>query len=404
MKKYNIINSCFFFLATLLLVGGCTKESDYYDLFTQGGEITYTGKIDSVEIRSGKNRVSVHGLLNSDPKVRQLRVYWDLRRDSIVVPIVRTAGVDTVSVLIEDLEENIYNFELLTFDGVGNRSVSQFVTAEVYGERYANSIFNRPLIDNVLVGNNLTVNFASMDLSSGVIGSELLYTSVSGEQKTVYVPIQDASVQITDFMLGSSYELRTAYLPERNAIDTFYTGYLSVKPVGVPALGNAASPFMAAENAGRWGILAEPWITNEPIKNHGGFGGWDGGCCDRPANTFNVESGWGSPEIVNGKIYQTVTADAGTYLLKVNVYETNFSSGDDQAIAYLAIATGNGLPDVEEIPTSPAVLGSKRITGAGVNIVEFTVAEDGTEISIGEVTTQLGNYYCVITSFELAIK
>lgn len=404
MKKYNIYKPFFFLLVALFLGIGCTKNSDYYDLFTQGGEITYTGKIDSVEIWPGKNRVQVRGLLNSDPKVKQLRVYWDLRRDSVVVPITRTAGVDTVSVIIDNLDENIYNFELLTFDGNGNRSITQFVTAEVYGERYANSIFNRPLIDNVLVGSSLTVNLASMDLSSGVIGSELVYTSTTDEQKTVFVPIQSASAQIPDFKLGSSYDFRTAYLPESTAIDTFYTAYVTVKPVGVPALGNASLPFMASENAGRWGTLAEPWITNEAIKNHGGFGGWDAGCCSRPGNTFNVESGWGSPEVVNGKIYQTVTADAGTYLLKVEVYETNFSSGDDQAMAYLTIATGNGLPDVEEIPTAQNVLGSKRITGSGVNIVEFTVAEDGTEISIGEVTTQLGNYYCVITSFELSIK
>lgn len=405
MKTHHITKSIFFLVTVLLLgVFACSDDSEYYKTFVEGGEITYTGKIDSLQIFPGKNRIKVQGLITSDPKVTELRIYWNLRQDSTVVPINRTSGVDTVSVVINDLEENIYNFEFLTFDSKGNQSISQFRTAEVYGNRYANSLLNRPILNYVLSGDMLTINFASMDLSTGVFGSELEYTSSSEVQKTTFISIENPDVVIPDFKFRSSFTYRTAFLPEEMAIDTFYTAFDTIKPLGAPVLGNASVPFLPANSAGRWGTLADPWKTNEAMKNHNGYGGWDAGCCERPDSTLNAESGWGSPEITNGKIYQTVIADPATYQLTVKVYETNFSAGDDQGIAYLVVATGDGLPDVEDISTSPNVLGSKRIISAGSNIIEFTVQDEGTELSIGEVTTQLGNYYCVITSFELVVK
>ena len=54
----------------LLLAGtymACTKSDDYKK-FTAKGEISYTGKLDSVKIMSGNNRVYIRGLFLSDPK------------------------------------------------------------------------------------------------------------------------------------------------------------------------------------------------------------------------------------------------------------------------------------------------------------------------------------------------
>ncbi|WP_373459075.1 DUF4998 domain-containing protein [Pedobacter sp. W3I1] len=54
-------------LAFMILLSGtylaCTKADDYKK-FTEKGEISYTGKLDSVKVMSGNNRVYIRGLFS----------------------------------------------------------------------------------------------------------------------------------------------------------------------------------------------------------------------------------------------------------------------------------------------------------------------------------------------------
>tara|TARA_R110002050_G_scaffold59259_2_gene132597 strand:+ start:45640 stop:46842 length:1203 start_codon:yes stop_codon:yes gene_type:complete len=378
----------------------CTDRDEYLK-YTEGGEILYTGKIDSLVILPGKNRVKIEGLIIADPKVSQLRVYWLNRSDSVVIPINRTSGIDTISAIIDGLEENIYNFEVRTFDSKGNGSIAEFSSAEVFGERYQSSLFNRPIVSNVLIENDLTINYAGMDLSSGVIGTEIEYTNTLAELIDVFVSIDSTKLAIADFENGSTFRYRTAFIPIEGAIDTFHTEYVNIRPIPTPVLKNAEIPFVAAEtDGGRWGTLSN-WNTNDAAKNHGGFGGWD----EWNGNIFNLESGWGAPGITNGKIYQTVIAEPGSYSLKVKLMNTNHQVADVGG-AYFVIAKGDGLPNVEEVTSSTDVLGYKRIleTSSVDYVVDFVI-EETTEISVGELTTQSdAGRFANILSFEIVVK
>lgn len=105
-------------------------------------------------------------------------------------------------------------------------------------------------------------------------------------------------------------------------------------------------------------MLAEPWITNDAVKIHNGYGGWD----EWNGNIFNVESGWGAPAITNGKIYQVVEeVQPSTFVLNVNILNTNHQPTDEGG-AYFIVVKGEGLPDVEELESSPEVLGYKEFS------------------------------------------
>lgn len=402
MKNFRNIIIAVFAISAVLGIYSCTDDDEYLK-FTEGGEISYTAAIDSLEIFPGQNRVKVQGLIIGDPKVTEVRVYWNSNKDSVSIPVNRTANIDTVSIIIDGLEENIYNFVVKTFDDEGNSSISVSQTAEVYGDRYIASLFNRPLVSNVLVDSKLIINFAEMDLSSGVLGSEVEYTTTSGSLNTIFVNIEEPSVEILDFESGSTYRYRTAFIPDEESIDNFYTDYEDVKPIPTPILGNASVPFIASETSGRWGNLAEPWITNDAAKNHNGFGGWD----EWNGNIFNLESGWGAPAITNGKVYQVVTAEPATYQLKVTLRDTNHAAADAGG-AYFVVGKGNGgLPNVEDLTTTPEVLAYKRIlaTSSLDYVVEFTVDET-TEISVGLLTTQAGGNpgrFANIKSWEIVV-
>lgn len=385
----------------LISVVACTTMDEGYNEFLKGGEISYTGKIDSLEIFSGKNRVNVKGLFISDPKITECRVFWNSGADSIVIPINRTEGVDTLDIIINDLEENIYSFDVRTYDALGNKSIGVSSIGTAYGARYQASLTQRPVISHDLPNEDLIINYASMDLSSGVFGTEVNYTDVNDEQNTIIVPIDSTIAVLDNFKPGSIYTYRTLFLPDETSIDTFSTDFEEVKPLIAPALGNAAVPFLASATSGRWGILAEPWITNEAAKNHSGYGGWD----QWNSNIFNMESGWGAPPIINGKIYQVVTADPATYQLKVTIRDTNHDAAAGRG-SYFVIAKGDGLPDFENVETATEVLGYKSILQSSPleYYVTFTVDET-TNISVGQVTMQPEgfNRFCNIKSWEIII-
>ena len=402
MKYQNKLRlfACFAFLSALSIIS-CSEMDDYKE-FAEGGEISYTGKVDSLEVFSGRERLKVQGLFIGDPKIVEARIYWNGGKDSTVVPVERGAGIDTLSVILDNLPENIYNFEVRTFDAQGNKSIPVYAMGEVFGERYQQSLNNRPVISNILVGDSLTINYAGMDRTSGVIGTTVDYTNVDGEEENVFVPIDSSIATINNFQSGSEYEYRTVFLPEPTAIDTFYTESVAFTPIPTPVLKNASVPFKASEVGGRWGILAEPWITNDSIKIHNGYGGWD----EWNNNIFNVESGWGAPAITNGKIYQTVeVVQPSTFILKVRLMNTNHQETDEGG-AYVVVAEGEGLPDIENLDSSEEVLGYKRILESLPNEykVEFTTKEPGQIISVGYVTTQADGWpgrFANILSWEI---
>ncbi|MGY5356016.1 DUF4998 domain-containing protein [Wenyingzhuangia sp. IMCC45467] len=405
MKKIKNIIRIVFTMALVLSVFSCSKDDEYLK-YIEGGEISYTGKIDSLEIFPGKNRVKLKGLIISDPKVNEVRVYWNTYKDSISIPINRTEGVDEVEYIIDNLAENIYNFTVRTFDDKGNTSIPVTETQEVFGNRFQESIFNRPLVSNILVNSDLEINFAEMDLSSGVIGSYIEYTNNADELITEFVEIGADGLTINDFKSGSTYRYRSAFVPssqEVKSIDTFYTDYENVKPIPTPILKNAAVPFIAtATDGGRWGNLAD-WITNDAAKNHGGYGGWD----EWNGNIFNLESGWGSPGITNGKVYQVLNdVLPAKYQLKVTLRDTNHDIADVGG-AHFVIAIGDGLPDVDNIATATEVIGTKRVlvTSSLNYVVDFTV-DQISDISVGLASTQADGdpgRFCNIISWEIAV-
>ncbi|WP_051621160.1 DUF4998 domain-containing protein [Leeuwenhoekiella sp. MAR_2009_132] len=389
-------------LVLLTVLGSCADvaEMDDFKDFTADGEINYSEKVDSLKIFSGKNRAKIQGIVDADPKITEFRVYWDSKKDSVVVPITRSIGIDTLEVIISDLPENIYNFEIRTFDSQGNSSIPVSATGEVYGERYQATLFNRPVIANNLIEDSLVINYAGMDLTSGVLGTEIVYTNTSDEEIELYVPIAEPSVTILDFKNSSTYKYRTLFKPEETAIDTFYTAYNNLKPIPKPLMVNAKMPFATSARSGRWGTVAE-WTTNDNAKTHGNppVGGFDN---NGGRDAMGLES-WGSPLIRNGKIHQMVDVQPASYSLNVNLSNGNKLSEAGTRV-FIVVAKGEGLPDIDDVTTSTDVLGFKKITATGNIIVDF-ISEENAPVSVGIVTDfTVDQSYWKILEWDIVVK
>lgn len=208
-------------MATLI---SCTKMDDYKS-FQGDREIYYPGILDSARIYSGNKRVLLWGLFTSDPKIAKYRVYWNGRENFIEKEIVRSSGIDTVSLFINDLNEGGISFEIRTFDKEGHISVPINVSGIVYGDNYANGIINRGYNRSTTTYNAttkvLTIDWVSVDPTA--IFTAVEYTNTANQKKTIRVTDPEATKTfISDYKQNTDVSYHTAYLPNKTAIDTFY--------------------------------------------------------------------------------------------------------------------------------------------------------------------------------------
>lgn len=376
-------------ISIIWMVAGvaCTKMDDYKE-YVKDGEISYTGKIDSLRIYSGNKRVMIEGLFLSDPKITKCVIYWNSRRDSAVIDVHRTGGVDTLRYFINDLQDNVYNFEIRTYDKLGNASIPVYAVGTAYGDRYQASLNNRPISKNELYAGDLTatLTFGSMDRTSGVFATEIHYKDARGQDKMLYLPIDSTSITLADYGIGSEFQYRTMFLPDTSCIDTFYTAYDAAAP-SVVYLRNLGDPFQHAEwDGGRWGVLAD-WMTNADTKNAGGdsYGGYElrGG-----VGVLSFEAGWGLRAVPNGKIYQRTTLPAGDYIFQPVGIERGAAG-----VIYACVAEGDQLPDFDDVATS--AIGAVLITNAGEQL-QFHL-DQTTTVAIGFVANMpdVGSYFKV---------
>ena len=380
MSKNIYIAGLIFLLS---VAASCSKMDAYRSMYMQGGAIVYAGKMDSVKIFSGRNRVKVTGLFTSDPNIVKYRVFWGSRQDSVEVPVVRTTGVDTANLIIPNLPEGVQSFEIRTYDKAGNSSVPIFMSVSVFGDLYQSSLVNRGVADASYQSANgsALITWADVNSDAGVLSMEITYTdSSSAAHDTVVASVlTKASTSLPKYMLGASFSYRTAYLPNPTAIDTFYVAFQShtVKAdVTKLYLANAGPNFSGTYGAGdnRFGTLNGPWISNAGALNKGSGSAMYGGYEHAPWQSAGVLTWetWGSTPVVDGKIYQVTSSPlpAGNYTISFSYY----SEIQQNSSMYCVAAAGAG--GIPSLPGLSTALGSVALyNGANVGSTSPNVSE-----------------------------
>jgi hypothetical protein len=380
------------FMATIA-TASCTKWDDYKK-FTAGGEVTYTGKLDSVKVLSGRNRVMVTGKFNADPSISQVKIFWNNNRDSVVYDIKRSTSGSYFQQIVP-LPEGITNLDIYTYDLHGNRSVAVTVPGKSFGDNYRKKLTNRVISFVRYLSTGTSIAWEPADATVGAYQTQLQYT-VNGNTKELITPATANS----DFEglpnMAARFKYRAIFKPDSTCIDTFAVAW---KDTLVLPFKNSRVPFIASGKSGRWGNLAD-WEANTAVKSHGGYGGWD----EWNGNIFNIETGWGAPAVTNGKLWQTFTLDPGKYTFEISdLRDTNLGQTDN---AYLVAATGAGLPDVADIATALASV--KIVNGKLLSDlrVKFTVTQTS-QVSIGYLTTQpdgTPGRFCNVRAFNMYVN
>jgi hypothetical protein len=205
---------------------GCDKMDDTQKIFTEGGELTYPAKADSLKATGGLNRLELSWLMFADPKVDSYKIYWNNRKDSIVNKVQKTEEVDTIRVMLKNLAESTYHFEVYTYDKFGHSSVKAMASGKVYGDRYIASLL--PKAYRLLTRKGLDLHIDWMGSDPQLIYAELSYTNRSGVLEEVKILGKDEVTKLESFPVKGVFELRSVFVPEANALDTFYTEYQKI--------------------------------------------------------------------------------------------------------------------------------------------------------------------------------
>ena len=221
MKSNNICQTGYIYILLLLIfsVSACSKMNDLHNKYLQNGEMIYVGKPDSVVAFAGKERVKLRYWV-TDPKAVKMVIYWSSRTDSMVIDIPAHLAKDSLEVIIPNLPEKSYSFELVTMNkNNSDRSVPKDIIGHSYGDVFQSIIGSRTTKDASKFPEGIFINWLNAPEKS--IGCELIYVDTLGNSVKRFVPDSVTETTITDAAGGIKYH--TLFLPEVSAFDTFYT-------------------------------------------------------------------------------------------------------------------------------------------------------------------------------------
>ncbi len=213
-------------LIGLLIIASCQKKPTDYRSFLNGEERTYPGIVSGATALPGNGRLMLTWHPNPDPSVARYVVYWNNYADSIVVNATTHKPQDTVKTIINSLAEYIYTFFIISYDAVGNKSITTEINnAKVYGNIYRANLHNRlPDQSNPFVvkdDGSVILNFLQPDTVN--ITTVIKYTNAAGQVQQVNLAPDAQTITLPSYKPGASILYQSSYVPLRNAIDTFKT-------------------------------------------------------------------------------------------------------------------------------------------------------------------------------------
>lgn len=217
------IYSLVVFVISVLFFTSCDDFMDVHKEYIEGGEIIYAPKPDSVNFIAGEGRILFNCRTYNAPNVRSVDVYWNDRLDSLIIPVELSTGYDSISVILDNMEEKSYTFNIQTTDNFGHKSlfVTSFGTS--YGDVYRATLNDRGIKSLSLSDKEGTIEWYSAPMH--LVRNEIRYIKNDGSQTTVKISSIDNLAKLPDVKPGSTFEYRSLYIPEEVAIDTFATAW-----------------------------------------------------------------------------------------------------------------------------------------------------------------------------------
>ena len=174
LQKFKFIQLV---LASSLVYVSCSDMDSIHEEYLNG-ETIYAGKLDTLSIRPGYYRAQLEGYTQFLGTSNQIIIEYE---DQMINYPIEENLSDIFSVIIEDLEEGSYEFNVYTQDPNGNLSVSQTVAGYVIGDEFILDQNPREVLDYSFESEGNYVNFYGNAESEFVIYTLIDYENEEDE-------------------------------------------------------------------------------------------------------------------------------------------------------------------------------------------------------------------------------
>lgn len=206
-------------LLLCLLFLSCKEQDEMFREYVKVGGITYLGSVSDLDVRIGYERLEINFSI-VDLSTTNVGIYWNDYQDSVIVNI----GDEKIIRQIINLPEGQYSLFLKSFDANGNSSNPVELITRTVGENYLTSISNRGIKSKITGFNNdLSIEWAKADNSSGDSFTELTYTDTNDKEKRIKIKSVDENTIIDDYKQGTTFKRITYYSPDKKWLDTIAT-------------------------------------------------------------------------------------------------------------------------------------------------------------------------------------
>ena len=222
-----------FAFSLLGFVLACESLDTDFESFLKDGEIVYPGVVANAKYYAGNQRAALVWNPSPDPSITKYVIFWNNKRDSIVVEATTHNSSETMMAVIPNLDEYVYSFTVYSYDAKGNRSIPHDINnVKVYGPLYQGNLLNRPYNATspfVFSCDGLvTLNFAEPDTIN--ITTTIQYTNTSDVIVEKDLLQASTSVVLEDYKPETPVLYKSSYIPMQNAIDTFFVSAYDTFP------------------------------------------------------------------------------------------------------------------------------------------------------------------------------
>lgn len=209
----------------------CESLEDTWSEYLAGGEIIYAPKADTLYCHSGKERVALNYVITKSPNLKEMRVVWNDGEGEQTFPLELVDGESEGVFYIEGLTEKSYTFEVTMIDSYGHASLVSELFSRAYGDLYGNALKVRGAsVLRATEGGGLV---EWMPAAEGFLYNEVKYLNNNDEEVTVVSETDDVVTSLPGIRSGTGVTYRSAYKPDENCVDVFYTEWTCSEDAGL---------------------------------------------------------------------------------------------------------------------------------------------------------------------------
>ena len=211
-------------LVILALAGmsACTNQDDIYKQWVHPAGLDYPEKSNHLAAYSGHNRIKLTWAYPKDPSVVSAKIFWENRLKSMALNYADYAGQDSVSVIIDNLDERSYSFEIENYDASGNVSMVTALSALPYAEVWLSNHAEREIKSaEITTGSAATIKtgFGTNEM----MATKFRYVNTAGDTVELAEQLDPntASITFPDAVSGKRFEYCSGYCPAQG-LDTLW--------------------------------------------------------------------------------------------------------------------------------------------------------------------------------------